>query len=292
MLSEMMLARRRRPLAPRALAPPPPAMHAHILGARRDEYERTSARATPPERSMLANTSDARRTTFTADVEIEQRGWQSRCLHRRLAAVAAHVGAQPVLDPDVIAAAATVQPTQGFIGNSQQGFGIRAQKPPPVFNPRTQHADAFEFWQENRYVVVQALSASEVREMNQIADHGWLRDYAHVPSETMVFYPLIDYPAVDKFINHANTMPLISEMLGGWEHVRFQEFNWRYYPENYGAPADGVPPPGSFGMRFHPDASLPDRFWRQPYGPPDYVSAFYCEHAVCWLPCRCIIARH
>ena len=201
--------------------------------------------------------------------------WREMAPRRqRLGAVAAHVA--PALSG--VSAVQTAAAPQPFVGNGQQGFGIRAKAQPPVFDPRTQHAEAYRFWEENRYVVVQALSASEVREMNEIADRGWLRDYAHVPSELMVFYPLLDYPAVDKFINHPTTMPLISQMLGGWEHVRFQEFNWRYYPENYGVPADGGPaPPGSHGMRFHPDASLPDRFSRQPYGPPDYVSAFYCK---------------
>eukprot|EP01047_Picozoa_sp_COSAG01_P027057 COSAG01_NODE_1770_length_9272_cov_5.371198_7_plen_139_part_00 len=28
-------------------------------------------------------------------------------------------------------------------------------------------------------------------------------------------------------------------------------------------------------MAFHPDASLPDRHAREPYGPPDYCAAFY-----------------
>ena len=200
---------------------------------------------------------------------------------KRLGVVTAHVA--PALSGinAVQPAAAAPQP---FVGNGRQGFGIPAKRQPPVFNPRTQHAEAYRFWEENRYVVVQALSASEVREMNETADRGWLRDYAHLPPELMVFYPLLDYPAVDKFIKHAATMPLISQMLGGWEHVRFQEFNWRYYPESYGVPADGGPaPPGSHGMRFHPDASLPDRFSRQPYGPPDYVSAFYCKLPA-WLP--------
>jgi hypothetical protein len=32
---------------------------------------------------------------------------------------------------------------------------------------------------------------------------------------------------------------------------------------------------GSHGMTYHPDANNPDRFTRQPYGPPDYVSAFF-----------------
>ena len=59
--------------------------------------------------------------------------------------------------------------------------------------------------------------------------------------------------------------------------MRFQEFNWRWYPDSYGLPGpDGAPPPaGSHGMAFHPDASLADRHTREPYGPPDYVSAFY-----------------
>jgi len=150
----------------------------------------------------------------------------------RLQSIGAHLA-----PPHPTAAAAAP-----FVGNSAQGLGIRAAIQPPVFDPKTQHDEAFEFWQEHGFVVVAALSEQEVAEMNAAADEGWLKHYAHQENELMVFYPLMDYPAVDKFCNHENTMPLISQMLGGWEHTRFQEFNWRWYPDDYGAPsAEQVP---------------------------------------------------
>jgi hypothetical protein len=48
------------------------------------------------------------------------------------------------------------------------------------------------------------------------------------------------------------------------------------YPEGFGlARADGSVRSGSHGMPYHPDANNADRFTREPYGPPDYVSAFF-----------------
>ena len=45
-----------------------------------------------------------------------------------------------------------------------------------------------------------------------------MKHYAHEQGELMVFYPLLDYPEVDKFCNHENTMPLISQMLVSTRH--------------------------------------------------------------------------
>ena len=106
-----------------------------------------------------------------------------------------------------------------FVGNDSQGLGIRAAAQPPIFNPQSQHDEAFEFWQEHGFVVVAALSVQEVAEMNAAADEGWLKHYAHEQGELMVFYPLLDYPEVDKFCNHENTMPLISQMLVSTRHA-------------------------------------------------------------------------
>ena len=130
---------------------------------------------------------------------------------RRLAALASALRPTPPLPGSPAAAAGQ------FVGNDEQGFGIRAIEQPPVFDPRTQHDEAFAFWQDQGFVVVTALDEAEVAEMNAAADDGWLVDYEAHPGELMVFYPLLDYPAVDKFVKHESTMPLISQMLGGWE---------------------------------------------------------------------------
>ena len=48
------------------------------------------------------------------------------------------------------------------------------------------------------------------------------------------------------------------------------------YPEGFGVPrADGSVLSGSHGMVYHPDANNEDRFTRKPYGPPDYLNAFF-----------------
>ena len=76
----------------------------------------------------------------------------------RLRSIGAHLGlGRAGLQP---AAAAP------FVGNDSQGLGIRAAAQPPVFNPNSQHSEAYEFWQEHGFVVVAALSEQEVAAMN------------------------------------------------------------------------------------------------------------------------------
>eukprot|EP01048_Picozoa_sp_COSAG05_P013513 COSAG05_NODE_1445_length_4869_cov_17.898349_2_plen_379_part_00 len=172
------------------------------------------------------------------------------------------------------AAAATTTPNAPR-GADKQGYGVVSAAQPTVFHPTRQLEAALDFFEEQRYVVIDALSQSEIAELDALADR-WVDEFQAQSSAQTLFYPLLDYPEVDQFVEHPSAMGLIERILGGREHVRFQELNWRGYPRGYGAlAADGTRQPGSHSMSFHPDASLPDRHTREPYGPPDYVSAFY-----------------
>ena len=193
---------------------------------------------------------------------------------RRLAAVSSQLDSLMCRSTNAaaVAAAATTNAPRGL---DRQGYGLLATTQPPVFHATRQLEQALEYFEENRFVVISALSPAEVAEMDALANL-WLDEFQAQSSSRTLFYPLLDYPQVDKFIEHPAAMGLIEWILGGRQHVRFQEFNWRGYPRGYGTvDANGGRRPDSHSMSFHPDASLPDRFTRQPYGPPDYVSAFY-----------------
>ena len=85
--------------------------------------------------------------------------------------------------------------------------------------------------------------------------------------------PILDYPEVDETITNPRVLPLVSAVLGGDDVVRFGEFNIRVWPPGY----------GRGGMGVHHDATVPDRYSRQPvvgavdgHSPPDYLQVFYC----------------
>jgi hypothetical protein len=68
--------------------------------------------------------------------------------------------------------------------------------------------------------------------------------------------------------------------MGGEEHVRFSEFNFRETPEGAG--------PGA--MNFHHDAVQPDRFTRAPYMPCDWLCAIhYLTDVEPGSPCFCVV---
>lgn len=88
-------------------------------------------------------------------------------------------------------------------------------------------------------VVVKALKASEVAEMNAVAEL-FLEDTGDAElqraslGQGQLFYPLLGsaddidrYSAVDKYISHERVLPIVGDALGGLENVRFGEFNWR-----------------------------------------------------------------
>jgi hypothetical protein len=98
-----------------------------------------------------------------------------------------------------------------------------------VFDPVAQRDEAMAHFHEHGYCVLSALSGAEVAELNTLADR-WLHEYAACEECRYLFYPLLDYPEVDRYCTHPRVLPLVAHVLGGLEHVRFQEFNWRGFP--------------------------------------------------------------
>ena len=99
----------------------------------------------------------------------------------------------------------------------------------------------------------------------------WVRDRgAEIgrPNQGQLFFPLPMYPEVDFTCAHPSITPLAGKILGGWEHARHIELNFR-----------GWEPGDSRGMTYHPDSAGPPgvldkRALRRPYGPPDNLSVF------------------
>ena len=77
------------------------------------------------------------------------------------------------------------------------------------------------------------------------------------------------YPEVDFTVTHLSQKPLVSRILGGWEHARLIEFNTVWDPDRHEADR---------GMTYHPDCaegiSLQEYSTRVPYGPPDNLLTF------------------
>ena len=60
-------------------------------------------------------------------------------------------------------------------------------------------------------------------------------------------YPLVHYPEVDFTVDHPSQKPLVSRIMGCWEHVRMIEFNQRGWdPKSHN---------NDRGMVFHPDCA-------------------------------------
>ena len=74
----------------------------------------------------------------------------------------------------------------------------------------------------------------------------WVRDRgAEIgrPNQGQLFFPLPMYPEVDFTCAHPSITPLAGKILGGWEHARHIELNFR-----------GWGPGDSRGMTYHPDS--------------------------------------
>ena len=191
----------------------------------------TSVRAS----CFLENESSWHETCTWLAVQLARRGATgatTMAMHR-LRALAAHLVARP--EPAAAAAAAAADATPNSPrGTAEQGFGIgwadRAPSDhvqPPVFDPSTELREACEFYAENGFVVVDALSAEECAEMNATADR-FLEDTGDAAlqeqsgGQGQLFYPLLGsaedidrYSAVDKYITHPRTLPVIADVLGG-----------------------------------------------------------------------------
>lgn len=153
----------------------------------------------------------------------------------------------------------------------QQGYGINRHHPPP-FDPVAQLDEAFAFYEEHGYVVVTQLGDGEVSQLNAVCDefHAERGAEIDVAGQGQLFFPLLNYPEFDGTVFHPNTLPLVGRILGGLEHARHIEFNYRGWQ----------PGTSDYAMAYHPDdcsgglLTLDQRQTRRPYGPPDMLSTF------------------
>jgi hypothetical protein len=155
------------------------------------------------------------------------------------------------------------------LGALTQGFAEYGKH--PIFDPRTQEDEAFEFYQRNGYCVIKMFSEQEVVELNAVCDE--ICSYPEritLSGQGDLVFPLVHYPEVDYTVTHPSQKPLVSRIMGGWEHVRMVEFNYRGW--------DPVRHDADRGMVYHPDCSagisLAEYSTRVPYGPPDNLLTF------------------
>ena len=155
------------------------------------------------------------------------------------------------------------------LGPLTQGFAAYGSH--PIFDPRTQEDEAFEFYQRNGYCVIKMFDAKEVVELNDVCDE--ICNYPEritLNGQGELVFPLMHYPEVDFTVDHPSQKPLVSRIMGGWEHVRMVEFNYRGWdPERHDSDR---------GMTYHPDCAegipLSEYAFREPYGPPDNLLTF------------------
>ena len=160
---------------------------------------------------------------------------------------------------------------------ANQGFGKLSDSELEAFNPKTDLERACAFFREFGYVVLSScLNPQEIEHLNEFYDRTqkqhpekWGLEGNRKPHhrhQGLIFsQPLLDYPELDPYTQHPSSYPVVSELLGGDECVRFSEFNFRETPENAGLGA----------MNFHHDAVREDRFERMPYYPCDWLCAIH-----------------
>lgn len=118
----------------------------------------------------------------------------------------------------------------------------------PIFDPRTQEDAAFEFYELNGFCVIKMFSAEEVTLLNDVCD-----EFCRYPERITLkgqgdlVFQLVHYPEVDFTVDHPSQKPLVSRIMGGWEHVRMIESNQRGWdPKRHN---------NDRGMGFHPDCA-------------------------------------
>lgn len=158
-----------------------------------------------------------------------------------------------------------------------QGFGRVSGETPPSFDPRDDLDAACAFFDAEGYVVLSnCLNEAELAELNAFCDRtqaerpeAWglsARRKPHHRNQGLIYsQPLLDHPELDRFTRPDASFGVVARLLGGAEHARFAEFNFRESPAGAG--------PG--GMNFHHDAVREDRLTREPYGPPDWICAIH-----------------
>ena len=175
-----------------------------------------------------------------------------------------------------------------------QGFGRVRVAPPPTFDPREAPAQAVAHFAAEGFVVLRdCLHADEINFLNAFFDRTQAsvperwglaeRRKPHHRNQGLIFsQPLLDHPELDAYVQHPSSYPVVEQILGGAERVRYAEFNFRETPE--GA--------GTGRMNFHHDAVSEDRLTRRPYMPCDWVCAIhYLTDTEPGTPAFCVVPR-
>ena len=189
----------------------------------------------------------------------------------------------------------SLTPQQNHAGDpdlAAQGFGRLSPNSALQFDVRTQSQLAAEHFEQWGYVVLRgALGTPEIEALNQFFEDsqrqrpdlwglGEKRKPHHRNQGLILSQPLLDFPELDQYLQHPGSFPLIASLLGGIEHVRWSEFNFRETPPNAGLGT----------MNFHHDAVLPDRHLRSPYLPCDYLcSIHYLTPVTDLSPAFCVV---
>ncbi len=189
----------------------------------------------------------------------------------------------------------TLQRQENLSGDAAvaaQGFGRVSREPAPLFDPVREIDAACAFFNDHGYVVLSGcLDPGEIAHLNGFFDRtqaerpaAWGlgdRRKPHHRNQGLIYsQPLLDYPELDRYTRHPRSYPVVGRLLGGEEHARFSEFNFRETPEGAG--------PGA--MNFHHDAVVEDRYKRTPYGPPDWLCAIhYLSDVEPGAPCFCVV---
>ena len=188
-----------------------------------------------------------------------------------------------------------LQPQENRSGDPRlatQGFGRVSREPVPSFDPQRDIDAACAFFERHGFVVLsRCLDAAELGHLNGFfartqaeRPEAWgLTDNRkpHHRNQGLIFsQPLLDYPELDPYTRHPRSFPVVARLLGGEDHVRFSEFNFRETPEGAGAGA----------MNFHHDAVQEDRLTRTPYMPCDWLCAIhYLSDVAPGAPCFCVV---
>jgi len=182
--------------------------------------------------------------------------------------------------------------TSGDALRAPQGFGRISHEAPPAFDPYRERDAACAYFNEHGFAVLSGcLDAAELAHLNEFCERtqserpdAWGlgdRRKPHHRNQGLIFsQPLLDYPELDRYTRHPRSYPVVAELLGGDDRVRFAEFNFRETPEGAGL--------GS--MNFHHDAVLEDRLVRTPYMPCDWLCAIhYLSDVEPGTPAFCVV---
>ena len=175
---------------------------------------------------------------------------------------------------------------------ASQGFGCLSKVSARIFDPVMEKKEACAFFESNGYVVLgECLSDTELEHLNEFYDRtqeerpeawglGQSRKPHHRGQGLIYSQPLLDYPELDHYAQHPSSYPVVAQLLGGEEKVRFSEFNFREAPRDAGLG----------GMNFHHDATVADRFTRKPYNPVDWLCAIhYLTDVTTTTPAFCVV---